>query len=92
MGDRKERKARASTGALVGGLFGLAIGMIIPSDGNITRSFLGRVTQDLILNDPPGFFLGLVNILAAIVICGLIGGVIGSIPNHNKSRGYPESE
>ena len=72
-------KAGAAFGGGIGSLFGLIVGMIIPSEGEIAASFLTRMTGNIILQDPTGFLIATVYTLIAISFCGVIGGIIGSL-------------
>ena len=73
-------------GASIGGLIGFIIGGIIPSEGEIVLSFFSRITGNAILTDPVGLFMSLSYVIIAMSVCGLIGGLIGSIFNSFGER------
>ena len=72
-------KAGAGIGGSIGGLIGFIVGSIIPFEGEVAMSFLGRVTSDALMNDPTGFFISGIYMIMAVAICGTIGGFIGGI-------------
>jgi len=72
-------KIEAGMGGSIGGLIGFLIGSMIPSEGEIAMSFLGRVTGNAIISDPTGFFLSGIYVIIGVAICGVTGGMIGGL-------------
>lgn len=65
--------------ASAGSVLGFLVGMIIPTEGRISGSFLARMTGNTISQDPQGFLIASIYLIGAIAVFGILGMVIGTI-------------